>query len=182
MTPAQLRILTRSFAKIEPASDRFGAIFYERLFVIAPDLRPMFGNDLKSQQAKFMKVIKEVVELHLRSLISLPVTMQTSASAVIPGAFWAGKLHAGYGVRVEDYETMRSALMWALEETLGAECTDDVKLAWGNAYDIVAKAMMEGMLSPEDDDNEPENAMKTRIDAETPIEDKPSYAAGRGVK
>lgn len=165
MTPAQLRLLNQSFSKIKPRSDQFGLIFYERLFVIAPELRPMFGSDIKIQQAKFMKVIKEVVELHLRSLISLPVTAQASESAVIPGAFWAGKLHVGFGVRLEDYETMKAALLWAIEQTLGNECTADVKLAWSQAYDLVAGAMREGMMSPEDDDTEPENAMKQRIDS-----------------
>jgi nitric oxide dioxygenase len=166
MTPAQLRLLNQSFSKIKPRSDQFGLIFYERLFVIAPELRPIFGTDIKLQQAKFMKVIKEVVELHLRSLISLPVTAKASESAVIPGAFWAGKLHVAYGVKLEDYETMKSALLWAIEQTLGNECTVDVKHAWSQAYDLVAGAMREGMLSPEDEDNEPENAMRHRIDSE----------------
>jgi nitric oxide dioxygenase len=165
MTPAQLRLLQRSYAKIEPIADQFGTIFYERLFTIAPEIRPLFRSDLKAQQAKFMKVIAEVVQLHLRSIISLPVTAQAANSAVLPGAFWSGKLHAAYGVRMEDYETMKSALTWALEKTLGDECTEDIKAAWGTAYDIVVGAMQEGMLSPEDDESEPENEMHSRLDS-----------------
>ncbi|MGB0087349.1 MAG: globin domain-containing protein [Rhodomicrobiaceae bacterium] len=165
MTPAQLRVLQRSFAKIEPIADQFGTVFYNRLFTIAPEIKPMFRTDLKAQQAKFMKVITEVVQLHLRSVVSLPVTAQASASAVLPGAFWSGKLHAAYGVRMEDYATMKSALVWALEKTLGAECTDEVKDAWSTAYDIVVGAMEPGMTSPEDDENEPVDAMQSRLDA-----------------
>ncbi len=165
MTPAQLRVLQRSFAKIEPIADQFGTLFYDRLFTIAPEIKPMFRTDLKAQQAKFMKVITEVVELHLRSVVSLPVTAQASTSAVIPGAFWAGKLHAAYGVRMEDYATMKSALVWALEKTLGDDCTPEVKDAWSTAYDIVVGAMERGMLSPEDDDTEPENEMRSQLDA-----------------
>lgn len=165
MTPAQLRLLQRSYAKIEPIADQFGTIFYERLFTIAPEIRPLFRSDLKAQQAKFMKVIAEVVQLHLRSIISLPVTAQAANSAVLPGAFWSGKLHAAYGVRMEDYEIMKSALTWALEKTLGDECNEDIKAAWGTAYDIVVGAMQEGMLSPEDDESEPENEMHSRLDS-----------------
>src|SRR5262245_42075430 len=165
MTPAQLRLLQRSFAKIEPIADQFGTLFYERLFTIAPEIRPMFRTDLKAHQAKFMKVIAEVVQLHLRSIISLPVTAQAANSAVLPGAFWSGKLHAAYGVRMEDYETMKSALVWALQRTLGDDCTNDVVAAWGTAYDIVVGAMQEGMLSPEDDEREPENEMHSRLDS-----------------
>jgi hemoglobin-like flavoprotein len=171
MTPAQLRLLQRSFAKIEPMADQFGAIFYARLFTIAPEIRPLFRPDLKAQQSKFMKVIKEVVQLHLRAIVSLPVTADATSRAVLPGAFWSGKLHAAYGVRAEDYVIMKSALVWALEKTLGADATDEVKEAWGAAYDIVVNAMEEGMLSPEDDEVEPDNEMKSRLDAAANAED-----------
>lgn len=179
MTPAQLRILRNSFAKIEPVSDRFGEMFYERLFSIAPELRKMFGSDLKLQQAKFMKVIKEVIELHLRSSISLPITAQAADTAVIPGAFWSGKLHAAYGVTLEDFETMKTAVVWALEKTLGEDCSADVKDAWCTAYDILAGAMRPGILSPEDDDREPENQMQARLDEEEPINDEASTFRSR---
>ena len=165
MTPAQLRLLQRSFAKIEPMADEFGTVFYARLFTIAPEIRPLFRTDLKAQQSKFMKVIKEVVQLHLRAIVSLPVTADASSRAVLPGAFWSGKLHAAYGVRIEDYAIMKSALVWALEKTLGAEATDDVKDAWSAAYDIVVNAMEGGMVSSEDDEVEPEHEMKSRLDA-----------------
>ena len=97
MTPAQIRLLQRSYSKIEPLSEQFGAMFYDRLFIISPDIRPMFRTDLKAQQSKFMKVIKEVVELHLRAMVSLPVTAQMSGEVTLPGGFWSGKLHAAYG-------------------------------------------------------------------------------------
>lgn len=165
MTPAQLRLLQRSFAKIEPIADQFGAIFYARLFTIAPEIRPLFRTDLKAQQSKFMKVIGEVVQLHLRAIVSLPVTAEASGRAVLPGAFWSGKLHAAYGVRTEDYAIMKSALVWALDKTLGADATEDVKAAWSAAYDVVVNAMEEGMNSSEDEEIEPANAMKSRLDA-----------------
>lgn len=165
MMPAQLRVLQRSFARIEPIADQFGAVFYERLFTVAPEIKPLFRTDIKAQQSKFMKVIKEVVQLHLRSMVALPVTATAANSAVLPGAFWSGKLHAAYGVRMEDYAIMKSALIWALEKTLGPECTPEVKDAWSSAYDIVVGAMQEGMLSPDDDEREPENAMQSRLDA-----------------
>lgn len=168
MTPAQLRLLQTSFAKIDPMADQFGTLFYTRLFTIAPEVRPMFRTDIKAQQSKFMKIIAEVVQLHLRSTVALPVTAQACDSAVIPGAFWCGKLHVAYGVRMEDFATMRLALLWAVERTLGEECTEEIKDAWGAAYDIVVGAMKDGMLRDEDDDTEPENQMQSRLNASTP--------------
>lgn len=180
MTPAQLRLLQRSFAKIEPKADEFGSIFYQRLFQIAPEIRPLFRTDLKAQQSKFMKVIGEVVQLHLRAIISLPVTAQSSGRAVLPGAFWSGKLHAAYGVRMEDYDVMKSALVWALEQTLLEECTAEVKDAWSTAYDVVVKAMQEGMLSPEDDENEPEDKMQSRLNSAEREEQAAAFFKRRG--
>jgi nitric oxide dioxygenase len=163
MTPAQLRLLQRSFARIEPLAEQFGTVFYDRLFVIAPEMKALFRTDIKAQQSKFMKVIGEVVQLHLRAMISLPVTAQTSGEAMLPGAYWSGKLHAAYGVRMEDFDKMKEALVWALQHTLKDELTPDIVEAWSAAYDIVVRAMQSGMESGEDDEIEPESNMKLRL-------------------
>ncbi len=165
MTPAQLRLLQRSFAKIGPVADEFGTVFYERLFAIAPEMKPLFRTDIKAQQSKFMKVIGEVVQLQLRALISLPVTAQVSSEAMLPGAYWSGKLHAAYGVRIEDFESMKQALLWALEQILKDDLTPEVQEAWIAAYDIVARAMQAGMESPEEEEHEPEVDIRSRLQA-----------------
>jgi len=163
MTPAQIRLVQRSFARIEPDVEKFGALFYERLFAIAPEMRPLFRTDLKAQQSKFMKVISEVVQLQLRALISLPVTAQANGQAVLPGAFWSGKLHSAYGVKLEDFETMKLALLWAFEQVLESEFTPDLRAAWVAAYDIVVIAMRGGMESPEHEEEEPSSELQTRL-------------------
>lgn len=166
MTPAQLRLLQRSFAKIEPLADQFGAMFYDRLFQIAPDIKPMFRTDIKAQQSKFMKVIGEVVQLHLRAMISLPVTAQASGEATLPGAYWSGKLHAAYGVRMVDFDRMKEALVWALEQALGGDMTPETRDAWVTAYDIVVLSMRSGMESGDsDEEREPDNNMQQRLNS-----------------
>jgi hemoglobin-like flavoprotein len=141
MTPAQIRIVQRNFARLQPAAAQFSALFYARLFVIAPETRSLFRTDLKAQHSKFMKVIAEVVQLHLRALISLPVTAKASGEAAIPGAYWAGKMHEAYGVKAEHYETMKEALIWALKQSLQDDFTEEARLAWSEAYDILAESM-----------------------------------------
>jgi hemoglobin-like flavoprotein len=165
MTPAQLRLLQRSFAQIEPHAEQFGTMFYDRLFAIAPEMKPLFRTDIKAQQSKFMKVIGEVVKLYLRALISLPVTKQNSGEAMLPGAYWSGKLHAAYGVRMDDFDKMKQALVWALHNTLKEQLTPEIVEAWSMAYDIVVQAMQTGMESDEDDETEPETNMQARLNA-----------------
>lgn len=163
MTPAQLRCLQRSFAQVESQADHFGSIFYERLFVLDPELRKLFRNDIKAQQSKFMKVVAEMVQLHLRALISLPVTAQASAEALLPGAFWSGKLHAAYGVRAEHFDTMQKALMWAFEQTLGNAFTPEVKEAWEHAYDMLARGLIHGMETWEREEQEAETEAEPTV-------------------
>lgn len=145
MTPAQIRIVQRTFAKLEHNATDFSAIFYDRLFALAPETRALFRSDLKAQHAKFMKVVAEVVRLHLRALISLPVTSKAGTESAIPGADWAGHMHLAYGVKPEHYAVMKEALLWALSQTLGREFDKAAADAWSSAYDILADAMRTGV-------------------------------------
>lgn len=145
MTPAQIRIVQRTFAQLEYNATDFSAIFYDRLFTLAPETRALFRSDLKAQHAKFMKVVAEVVKLHLRALISLPVTSKAGTQSAIPGADWAGQMHYAYGVKMEHYDVMKQALLWALEQSLGRDFNQDAADAWSSAYDILADAMRSGV-------------------------------------
>jgi len=151
MTPAQLRIVQRTFAIIEKTAEQFSAQFYERLFQLDPEIRSLFRNDIKAQHSKFMKVIAEVIQLHLRALMSLPVTASERGQALIPGAYWSGKLHYAYGVKAEHFTTMKEALFWTMEKTLGPEFTPEAHDAWNTAYDIISRAMQSGMSELEED-------------------------------
>jgi hemoglobin-like flavoprotein len=52
-----------------------------------------------------------------------------------------GRRHAGYGVKDEHYATVAAALLWALEQGLGARFTSDVRDAWAAAYGLLASTM-----------------------------------------
>ena len=52
-----------------------------------------------------------------------------------------GKRHAGYGVKDADYDTVADALLWTLQTGLGADFTDEVRLAWVNTYTALADTM-----------------------------------------
>ncbi|MGB0087246.1 MAG: globin domain-containing protein [Rhodomicrobiaceae bacterium] len=142
MTPEQLKILRQSFARIEPHAHQLSAHFYQRLFGIAPELRKLFSKDLKAQHVKFMKVVGEMVRL---PLLSFPVTGVRDAQAYVPGSYWGGMLHGALGVKIEDFEPMRDALLWALSNTPGVEITAEEREAWAVGYDVLARAMVGGV-------------------------------------
>lgn len=51
-TPQQSRLVKQSFAKLAPIAGEAADLFYGRLFEIAPQLRPLFKEDIKAQGAK----------------------------------------------------------------------------------------------------------------------------------
>ena len=49
MTPEQVKLVQDSFAKVVPIAGTAADLFYDRLFAIAPEVRPLFPDDLTEQ-------------------------------------------------------------------------------------------------------------------------------------
>ena len=146
MTPAQLRIVRDTYTKIAPVAAQVGEKFYNRLFGMAPDTRKLFKDDMSYQHEKFMGVVAELVNLHLRSLLSLPATQLENSEAAMPTIRKLGKDHAQWGVIPAHFGLMRTSLMTTMHEFLGDEFTPEVREAWEEAFDIMAKVMKHGLL------------------------------------
>ena len=136
MTPDQIALVRQSFAKVLPIRDAAAALFYDRLFTLDPSTRPMFRGDLKSQGAKLMAAIGAVV----RSLDRIDTMLPTIRDLA--------RRHVAYGVRNEHYATVGSALLWTLEQGLGADFTPEVRDAWATAYGMLSTTMIEAASEP----------------------------------
>lgn len=136
LTLAQIAAVKESFALVRPRADRAAAQFYERLFVLDPKLRPLFGGDLVEQGRKLMQMLGTAVA----SLDRL--------DAVLPGIKALGARHAGYGVKDAHYDTVGGALLWTLEQGLGDKFTPEVRTAWIAAYTLVAETMKAAGKAP----------------------------------
>ncbi len=117
--------LPRLREKLQPAS----MTFYENLFAIAPDLRPMFREDLAGQGMKFLSTLNTIAEM-----LGGDPSLQTEIDDL-------ARAHSGLGVRPEHFAPMGAALMVTLGETLGAEFTEDLRAAWRAAYEDIAARM-----------------------------------------
>jgi nitric oxide dioxygenase len=62
---------------------------------------------------------------------------------IVPAVQQLGIRHAGYGVKEEHYAAVAAALLWTLEEGLGADFTPEVKDAWTAAYTVLATTMQQ---------------------------------------
>jgi nitric oxide dioxygenase len=130
MTRDDIALVRTSFAAVVPIADEAAALFYARLFELAPDTRPLFSGDVRTQGRKLMTMIGTVVH----SLDNLAPLL-----AVIDNL---GRRHVGYGVRDEHYAVVGEALLWTLGQGLGERFTPATREAWANAYTLLSGRMM----------------------------------------
>lgn len=131
MTPEQVSMVQDSFKKVVPIADTAADLFYDRLFTIAPDVKPLFPVDLREQKKKLI------------TMLATAVTNLHQVEAILPAVQSLGKRHVAYGVTAQHYEPVGAALLWTLEQGLGPDFTPPIKAAWAQAYTTLAGAMQE---------------------------------------
>jgi nitric oxide dioxygenase len=131
MNSDQVALIRYSFAKIVPIAQQAAALFYGRLFAIAPEVKQLFHRDMKQQGRELMATLAVVVY------------GLTDLATILPAASALAKKHVAYGVRAEHYAPVGVALLWMLERQLGAEWTSDLAAAWTNAYTTLSEYMIE---------------------------------------
>jgi len=129
MTPEQAQIIKLTFAQVMRERDKVGLMFYDRLFSIAPEVKPLFRGDIAEQSRKLMDTLALAVGM-LRDMPTLVITLEGLA-----------RRHVGYGVKDEHYDKVGEALLWTLEKGLGDAFTPQVREAWTALYVAVAKIM-----------------------------------------
>lgn len=136
MTPDQIHLVRTSWQRLRPLQSVAADLFYGRLFEIAPDTRPMFKRDIHVQGAMLMQTLDVVVA----SLDRL--------EAVLPTAGTLARRHVGYGVQAAHYDSVGMALLWTLEQALGADFEPALRDAWAAAYGALAGAMKAAAYTP----------------------------------
>jgi len=129
MTPEQGQLVRLSFVQVMDRKQDVGRIFYDRLFAIAPDLRPLFKNDIDQQAQKLMDMLALAIG-HLKN--------PTGLSVMLEGL---GRRHVGYGVQDQHYAIVGEALIWSLQKALGADFTPPLRDAWIALYTVAANTM-----------------------------------------
>jgi nitric oxide dioxygenase len=133
ITSAQVALVRETWSKVVPIADTAATLFYERLFKTSPHLAPMFaGVNLPAQRKKLVKAINMVVIALDRIDTLLPMIRDM------------GLRHAGYGVSIEHYGQVGTALLWTLESGLGDDWSDEAAMAWTLAYQLLADTMIDG--------------------------------------
>ena len=124
-------LVQETFALVEPIAATAAELFYNRLFELDPDLRPLFKGDMVEQGKKLMNMLK------------LAVMGLDDLDRLVPAVRILGLRHLDYGVKEPHYATVGAALLWTLEQGLADAFTPEVKNAWANVYGILSGAMIE---------------------------------------
>ncbi|OEK08188.1 hemin receptor [Flavivirga aquatica] len=135
MESKTIALVQESFEKVKPIAPAAAEIFYNKLFELDPQLKPLFPNsegEMKEQRNKLM------------SMLGAAVAGLSNLDALIPILKNLGKRHVDYKVEAFHYVTVGEALIGALEVGLGDDFTQDVKEAWANVYGVISNVMIEG--------------------------------------
>ncbi len=126
---SQILLVQSTWQQVFPIREQAARLFYAQLFEMDPSLRRLFSTDIETQGRKLMAMITAAVEG-----LSAPEELMPVVEAL-------GRRHAAYGVTDGHYETVGAALLWTLEQGLGASFTPAVKEAWTSAYGLLADVM-----------------------------------------
>jgi hemoglobin-like flavoprotein len=133
MTPENEALVRRSWKQFEPMAESLAPFFYDTLFELDPEARPLFARtDMGAQGRKVMHMFAEIVRT-----LDMP-------EQLVPEVADLGRRHVRYGVRDDQYGSVGTALLWTLERGLGPAFTPEVREAWAEAYLLCASIARRG--------------------------------------
>lgn len=129
------RLIKETIGLLPPDPKPLVLAFYERLFELAPETRTMFPDNLEKQAQKLTEMLVWIVE-HLEK----PDELLTALHQM-------GVRHAGYGVHVDHYANVGSALIWMFRKGLGRRFTREMEEAWVLTYAFLSREMERGQFA-----------------------------------
>lgn len=128
-----VKLVEESFRKVLAKGDAFIELFYERLFRIYPEVRPMFISvDMARQREKLLAALITIIDNLKRPDVLAPYLREL------------GRHHVEYKVKPEHFPMGRESLLAAFEAILGNEWTPEHRTAWTEAYNETVRLMLEG--------------------------------------
>ena len=131
MTPEAIGQIKSSYIVVAARPRQLASRFYDELFTVAPNLRPLFPGDLTSLQG------------HFEAALALVVRNLDEMSALRESLRELGAQHIHWGARPEDYVTAREALIAAIRSLSPARSLV-LEGHWRTAITAIVVPMLEG--------------------------------------
>lgn len=135
MSPQQIQLVKDTWSFVIVKSDEAGALFYARLFEVAPGVRPLFKDDIKEQAKKLM------------SMVTYVVTKLDKLDTILGEIRSLAQRHKKYGAIGAHYKVVGECLIYTLKKGLDDRWNPQVEAAWVEVYKILATAMIQGQES-----------------------------------
>ncbi len=130
MTENDITLIRESFAHLHRRKTQTAQIFYDRLFEIAPEVRPLFKGDIKAQGNKLMETLLVAIT-RLNDRDGLTILLEK-----------LGRSHRSYHVEPRHYDHVGAALIWTLRTSLEDGFTPAHERAWTSLYGDIAATMI----------------------------------------
>jgi hemoglobin-like flavoprotein len=129
----QAELIRDSLDLIQVSPHAVVMLFYGRLFELDPSLRGLFKTDMRVQSSKLVDTLKAVAE-SAGDLDTMKPTLRSM-----------GRRHATYGVLPSHYDTVCTALLWALGQALQHDFDSEMRAAWTTVLRAVSCEMLAGV-------------------------------------
>jgi len=132
MTSQSIARILKTYEQIAPRIDDMVAGFYERLFSICPEARPLFKRDMTIQRH------------HLAATLAMLVRNLQFQDLLQDAVMDLGAQHVMFGARPEQYPMVRDSLLYSLSNALGDDWTPQVEADWRALLDNIIIVMLKG--------------------------------------
>ncbi|HXC41145.1 MAG TPA: globin domain-containing protein [Burkholderiales bacterium] len=138
LTPRQISLVQSTFRKLDPIAKTFAELFYTRLFALEPGLRVMFKDQDEDweRRGESLKHFMAALVSNLNKLDCLKRAVQALARSSF-----------GRMLRPSAFDAAGQALIWTLARGLEDEFTDETKLAWLDAYSLLAETLADSLAT-----------------------------------
>jgi hemoglobin-like flavoprotein len=128
--------ITESYERMADRADVMAKSFYQRLFEAAPDVRPLFPEDMTRQRE------------HLAASLALVARNIEHMDILEEPLMLLGVQHIDYGARPRHYLIVRDVLLEAIAETLGPEqWNEQLRSDWYDALSLIIALMLRGVVA-----------------------------------
>ncbi len=133
MTSNNITLVKNSWALVAKIDmETVGGLFYNHLFEMMPEVKPMFSRSSMEEQSK-----------KLLSMLSYVISKLDKLEEILDEVAKLARRHTQYGVKDEHYAAVGASLLWTLEKGLGENWNESLNIAWTEIYSTLAGAMME---------------------------------------
>jgi len=126
----QIELVKKTWSQVSGDPDAVAALFYDRLFQIAPEARPLFPESMEEQGAKLMQ------------MLATAIANLDRLGEVRPALTALAVRHLDYGTLPEHYPIVGQALLDTLDRGLGEDFTPEVRAAWSEIYEKLSSIMI----------------------------------------